>query len=288
MVESVPTKNDNVNNNDNTIHKRSSVWASGELSEALHSTTTSQASRNQRRSSVCEIAKQVHLIECRSSKITDLSNQFPTFSPQEVQLGKQLGKGGFGVVFELRDIAIPPQELDHDDNVDEELQLEREFLATHCSREDTGDARYAIKKLKQETLNSPEMLCQGIADLNTETRLLSSLDHHPNIIKLRGFGDRFTEGFFLIIDRLYDTLDQRLCVWKKQKKSLWGRVLGAKQKQKYYEERLFVCYDLSSALAHLHKHGIMHRDLKPDNMGFDIVSAKRYDVELCFGSMPLY
>ena len=133
MVESAPTRNDN--KNDNTIHKRSSVWASRELSKALHSTTTSLASRSQRRSSICEIAKQVHLIECRSSKLIDLSNQFSTFTPQEVQLGKQLGKGGFGVVFEVRGIDIPSQEPDQDDNVDEELQLEREFLATHCSRD---------------------------------------------------------------------------------------------------------------------------------------------------------
>jgi len=45
--------------------------------------------------------------------------------------------------------------------------------------------------------------------------------------------------------------------------------MGTK-KDTLYEERLLVAYDLSSALAYIHRCRIIHRDLKPDNMGFDV------------------
>ena len=49
---------------------------------------------------------------------------------------------------------------------------------------------------------------------------------------------------------------------------------GSQRTQTYlHVERLrtTVAVQLSSALAHLHAHGICHRDLKPSNVGFDAV-----------------
>ena len=46
-----------------------------------------------------------------------------------------------------------------------------------------------------------------------------------------------------------------------------------KRRHQQTVDRLWAAFDLASAVAHLHKHHIMHRDLKPDNIGFDIVST---------------
>ena len=132
---------------------------------------------------------------------------------------------------------------------------------------------------------------QGLADLNLETKFLSSLPHHPNIIKLRAIadGDRFHPDYFLVLDRLFDTLEQRLVQWRAKAKKLdaadnYFRSLMTRlhkpaetvsiigERARLLHDQVWTAYDLSSAIAHLHKHGVMHRDIKPSNIGFDIVS----------------
>jgi serine/threonine protein kinase len=83
-----------------------------------------------------------------------------------------------------------------------------------------------------------------------------------------------------LLDRLYDTLEKRIKTWKREVDELTGirahlsrRDPGGAKKVKLYEQRVTVAYDLSSALAYIHRNRIIHRDLKPDNMGFDIRGA---------------
>jgi serine/threonine protein kinase len=168
-------------------------------------------------------------------------------------------------------------------------------MMKHCYR-DSGDARYAIKYLRKDVVGDPQALLQGIADLNLETRYLSYLaaTPHPNVIKLRAIasGERFSPSYFIVIDRLYDTLETRLEKWMdkvkaldtsspgNRLKSLLGpsnrRLSGGKdydlrgQRSMLLDDQQRAVCDLSSAIAHLHKHNIMHRDLKPTNLGFDI------------------
>lgn len=223
---------------------------------------------------------------------------------------------------------------------DKELLLAqlRKFIARHCFRggpNGGGDARYAMKRLKKSVLADPDKLLQGSADMVTETRFLSSLPPHPNIIKLRAIsnGEKFSPDYFIVLDRLYSTLEKRLGQWKEDKQRLnrkarkWAfqRIVRfpkkpspisrrraksdttlttkgstsnhssrtssnsntqkpklsnyqriQKKKAKLFRDRMMVAFDLSSALAHLHKHHIIHRDLKPDNLGFDVVRTQQY------------
>lgn len=173
---------------------------------------------------------------------------------------------------------------------------QRKFLAQHCWR-DSGAARYALKTLKASLIANPNKLFQAILDLNLETRFLSSVEYHPNIIRLRAIsqGDRFDPHYFILLDRLYDTLETRLEKWKhdltyrdhsasfsNRISILWKCCRSAtttannvdayslKELHQATANRLWFAIDLASAMAHLHRHGIIHRDLKPDNIGFDI------------------
>ena len=69
--------------------------------------------------------------------------------------------------------------------------------------------------------NEDKRVLAGIADLAREVHFLSMLQDHPNMIRLRATAfehHRFDTNYFLIIDRLYDTLHDRLYRWKKQQK----------------------------------------------------------------------
>ena len=217
------------------------------------------------------------------SRIKDTAVTYPKFDYQELTLGKVLGKGGFGTVSEVRAFRVTPgltkshstrsATKDRDDTEVDDTTGEmesRQFIAQHCLRHG-GDARYAIKVLSPEVVKDPALYLQGMIDMAVETRFL---------MKMRAIAkvDAYSEGYFIVMDRLYDTLEARLKKWKVQSDRvsgiLSGRLMDRKGKKalKIYEDRIVAAFDLSAALEHLHEHRVIHRDIKPENIGFDIVS----------------
>lgn len=163
----------------------------------------------------------------------------------------------------------------------EEVDTEaaREFLIKNCVRE-TGEARYAIKRLRKGIVKDPELFPSGAMDLAVEALFLADLAH-PNVIKLRGIAncDPFSstpeDYYFLILDRLQDTLTVRMAKWKERKRklnTLIGRItdVGGRRRQLLLDERLAAAFDLSAAMSYLKQNRILHRDIKPENLGFDI------------------
>ena len=61
---------------------------------------------------------------------------------------------------------------------------------------------------------------------------------------------------------------------------------GKKKERAFFAERLTVAFDIASAIEYLHDRNVMYRDLKPDNVGFDVRGdAKLFDFGLgmsCF------
>ena len=176
-----------------------------------------------------------------------------TVNSEDLVLGERLGEGGFCYVY-------------------------------GCAFKDAPlDESCAIKYLRPQITSQKKSFEHGAADLATEAFFLAKLDH-PNIIKLRAVTTGSVEsnvcsgketGFFLVIDRLVETLEDRLQRWRLQMDetphSLFHRMSKEfKDKQKScLKERLQVAIDIASVMMYLHSLNVAYRDLKPDN-----VSAK--------------
>ena len=105
-----------------------------------------------------------------------------------------------------------------------------------------------------------ESLKKGVHDLALEARILVNLDH-PNIIKLRAVAsaDPLSANYFLILDRLYNTLDAQCKLWAMKIKIAngIGKLIPLKKQNKrnLLLERLTVAHNIAKALEHMHGKG---------------------------------
>lgn len=204
------------------------------------------------------------------------------FESSELTFGKKLGQGGYCVVNEVSGISLSSVEADAaEESVKEEKKVyhTRKFMSQNCIR--NGDARYAVKLLSPKSLSDKDLFEHGVKDLAMEVKFLAVVQH-PNIIRMRGvrLGDSCDPKFFLMLDRLYDTLEVKLLKWKEEDRkytSVVGKMKGGKEKSlNLLSDRVQFAWDIANAMEYIHSLNIIYRDMKPENLGFDV----RGDVKL--------
>jgi serine/threonine protein kinase len=198
-------------------------------------------------------------------------NSFPRLKRSELDLGRILGSGGFCEVKEISKIKLEGPLIQSRYEKEEE---DRAFLSNHVIR--NGDSRYAIKTLGPHIRNDAVLYMKGAIDLAIEARFLAVVEN-PFIIRMRALseGSPYSDGFFIVLDRLYGTLEDKIAEWEKTESKTKGIVsmISGKSKKKTAHgllTRLVVAFDICNAMLHFHRNNIIYRDLKPENIGFDV------------------
>jgi len=119
--------------------------------------------------------------------------------------------------------------------------------------------KLAMKCLHPISRSDASKFMIGVEDLIHETVLLSSFNH-PNIIKIHGRAE-LGEGYFILLDKLKDTLDDRIADWRKKYPQSSRNPPSLNQ--------IKVAKTLAETVAFLHQRNIVFHDLKPPNVGFD-------------------
>lgn len=166
-------------------------------------------------------------------------------------------------------------------------------LANHKDR--------VVKVLKPKLLKKPALFAGCAADLVREGILLSHLSH-PNLLKCYAMGTlaEFSNGRHdscaLLLERLDITLKDQLTEWRNKGRVLPSPTMAAPSVQEVLFvlsgtrhrrlrqtllQRTDVLCQLADAIHFLHANGIMHRDLKPDNVGFVGTTLKVFDLDVC-------
>lgn len=188
---------------------------------------------------------------------------------EDIDLGSTIGYGGFSQVFRAQ------------------IQM-----TSDADGAEIGDKEYALKCLSPNTMARTKSFKTGAVDLVIEATILCRLSH-PNVIKLHGYygnsiRNSYLEserGYFLVIDLLADTLRNKIDKYRLQNPKMRKTsrdVRSGSGSGKYRSsdshkpnsgealERIkSIGVDVAKGMEYLHSKGVVLRDLKPDNVGFD-------------------
>ena len=171
---------------------------------------------------------------------------------EEFIIERVLGSGGFGITYLARDTSLNRQVVIKENLPSQFAHRDTTSLTVHPGpgREDQDNFRWSLENFSREA----------------ET--LASL-RHPGIVPVLRRFDAFGTAYFVMPFVEGITLDELLKERQEQGKAFPETEVGGLM------ERLL------DALAHLHDHGIYHRDIKPGNI---LITNEGIPVLIDFGS----
>ena len=216
-------------------------------------------------------------------------NEEALFNSYEIVLGNLLGTSAFCDVHDLYDVQLSSlKQLDQRKALlNEELeQRKREHI--HRTRHDRfGNSRYVVKHLRPNLTEDRgiKIFTHAAVDCLREFDILSRLSH-PNIVRLWGSAilsernrtrtndyntdykkvvmENNPDAFFIVLEKLQETLSQRILRWNLTKKRIPTK-FNKKISDSVipllpcYAEKLRYARDIASALAHIHSQGMVFR-----------------------------
>jgi serine/threonine protein kinase len=149
-------------------------------------------------------------------------------------VGRVLGQGGFGITY-----------LGWDLQLDMKLAI-KEYMPRDFATRNTGEANITFF-----TGNVKYLFDNGLHKFLEEARILAKYNNHPGIVSVRDF---FKEnGTAYLVMYYLDGIDL-----KKYLEQVGGRLT--------YEQALSILSPVIDALSTVHRDGILHRDISPDNI----------------------
>lgn len=166
------------------------------------------------------------------------------------------------------------------------------------------EGHFCVKYVARDSLRhdrDPNLARDAICSLALEAKVLMNLPKHPHICQIygthaqglaAGFGSRvFEENYFTIVDKISETLKQRISAWRKKEAYEGERFDDLEQRQSEVTQRLEVVLDIVSALEFLASQKLVFL-FHTEKCGFDsrMSRIKLYDFGHAHesGKMPFF